>query len=146
MADLDIARSLRWHNPGRFNGYVLSQHVAGTAVDVVNLRDALRSSRKSAVGTHSPFCGAAAGTSVIAGPGDQKSTLDQAIRPFGRRFDEALALDEVIEVIAANAHGSTWHCFPRSLRCGDWRNFCRADEATAMPLMTSSDSTIDSCT
>jgi hypothetical protein len=41
MADLDIARSLRWHDPGRFNGYVLSQHVAGTPVDVVNLRDAL---------------------------------------------------------------------------------------------------------
>jgi hypothetical protein len=38
---LDIARSLRWHDPGRFNGYVLSQHVAGTPVDVVNLRDAL---------------------------------------------------------------------------------------------------------
>ena len=41
MAVLDIARSLRWHDPGRFNGYVLSQHVAGTPVDAVNLRDAL---------------------------------------------------------------------------------------------------------
>jgi hypothetical protein len=41
MAVLDIARSLRWHDPGRFNGYVLSQHVAGTPVDAVNLRDTL---------------------------------------------------------------------------------------------------------
>ena len=40
-ADLDIERSLRWHDPGRFNGYVLSQHFAGTPVDPVNLRDAL---------------------------------------------------------------------------------------------------------
>jgi hypothetical protein len=39
---LDIEHSLRWHDPGRFNGYVLSQHFAGTPVDPVNLRDALR--------------------------------------------------------------------------------------------------------
>ena len=38
---LDIEHSLRWHDPGRFNGYVLSQHLAGTPVDAVNLRDAL---------------------------------------------------------------------------------------------------------
>jgi hypothetical protein len=38
---LDIEHSLRWHDPGRFNGYVLSQHFAGTPVDPVNLRDAL---------------------------------------------------------------------------------------------------------
>jgi len=38
---LDIEHSLRWHDPDRFNGYVLSQHLAGTPVDVVNLRDAL---------------------------------------------------------------------------------------------------------
>jgi hypothetical protein len=38
---LDIEHSLRWHNPGRFNGYILSQHLAGTPVDARNLRDAL---------------------------------------------------------------------------------------------------------
>ena len=38
---MDIEHSLRWHDPDRFNGYVLSQHLAGTPVDVVNLRDAL---------------------------------------------------------------------------------------------------------
>src|SRR5262245_6861959 len=32
-AVLDIEHSLRWHDPGRFNGYVLSQHLAGTPVD-----------------------------------------------------------------------------------------------------------------
>ena len=32
---MDIEHSLRWHNPGRFNGYVLSQHLAGTPVDVL---------------------------------------------------------------------------------------------------------------
>lgn len=39
-AVLDIEHSLRWHDPGRFNGYVLSRHLAGTPVDAVNLRDA----------------------------------------------------------------------------------------------------------
>ena len=38
---MDIEHSLRWHDPGRFNGYVLSRHLAGTPVDAVNLRDAL---------------------------------------------------------------------------------------------------------
>ena len=39
---MDIEHSLRWHDPGRFNGYFLSRHLAGTPVDAVNLRDALR--------------------------------------------------------------------------------------------------------
>ena len=35
-AVLDIEHSLRWHDPGRFNGYVLSpEHFAGTPVDAV---------------------------------------------------------------------------------------------------------------
>jgi hypothetical protein len=45
-AVLDIEHSLRWHDPGRFNGYVLSQHFAGTPVDPVNLRDALWAVKK----------------------------------------------------------------------------------------------------
>jgi hypothetical protein len=47
-ADLDIEHSLRWHDPDRFNGYLLSQHLAGTPVDAVNLRDALRAVKKRA--------------------------------------------------------------------------------------------------
>jgi hypothetical protein len=57
MADLDIARSLRWHDPGRFNGYVLSQHVAGTPVDVVNLRDALPVVKEISSWHFCPQCG-----------------------------------------------------------------------------------------
>jgi hypothetical protein len=38
---LAIEHSLRWDDPDRFNGYLLSQHLAGTPVDAVNLRDAL---------------------------------------------------------------------------------------------------------
>src|SRR6476646_7449117 len=49
-AVLDIEHSLRWHDPGRFNGYVLSQHFAGTPVDPVNLRDALRAVKDRAAG------------------------------------------------------------------------------------------------
>ena len=49
-AVLDIKHSLRWHDPGRFNGYVLSQHFAGTPVDPVNLRDALRAVKERAAG------------------------------------------------------------------------------------------------
>ena len=47
-AALDIEHSLRWHDPGRFNGYVLSQHLAGTPVDAVNLRDAPRAVKERA--------------------------------------------------------------------------------------------------
>jgi hypothetical protein len=47
---LDIEHSLLWHDPGRFNGYVLSQHFAGTPVDPVNLRDALRAVKERAAG------------------------------------------------------------------------------------------------
>jgi 2-keto-4-pentenoate hydratase/2-oxohepta-3-ene-1,7-dioic acid hydratase in catechol pathway len=46
---LDIEHSLRWHDPGRFNGYVLSQHLAGTPVDAVNLRDALMAVKERTV-------------------------------------------------------------------------------------------------
>jgi hypothetical protein len=49
-AVLDIEHSLRWHDPGRFNGYVLSQHFAGTPVDPVNLRDALPAVKERAAG------------------------------------------------------------------------------------------------
>jgi hypothetical protein len=45
---LDIEHSLRWHNPGRFNGYILSQHLAGTPVDGRNLRDALHAVKERA--------------------------------------------------------------------------------------------------
>ena len=45
---MDIEHSLLWHDPGRFNGYVLSQHFAGTPVDPVNLRDALRAVKERA--------------------------------------------------------------------------------------------------
>jgi hypothetical protein len=49
-AVLDIKHSLRWHDPGRFNGYVLSQHFAGTPVDPINLQDALRGVNERAAG------------------------------------------------------------------------------------------------
>jgi hypothetical protein len=45
---LDIEHSLLWHDPGRFNGYVLSQHFAGTPVDPANLRDTLRAVKECA--------------------------------------------------------------------------------------------------
>ena len=45
---MDIEHSLLWHDPGRFNGYVLSQHFAGTPVDPANLRDALRAVKECA--------------------------------------------------------------------------------------------------
>jgi hypothetical protein len=48
---LDIKHSLRWRDPGRFNGYVLSQHLAGTPVDAVNLRDALRAVKERGAST-----------------------------------------------------------------------------------------------
>jgi hypothetical protein len=48
-AVLDIEHSLRWHDPDRFNGYVLSRHLAGTPVDAFNLRDALRIVKDRAV-------------------------------------------------------------------------------------------------
>src|SRR5262249_27083030 len=37
VAVLDIEHSLRWHDPGRFNGFVLSRHLAGTPVDAICL-------------------------------------------------------------------------------------------------------------
>ena len=52
---MDIEHSLLWHDPGRFNGYVLSPtHFAGTPVDPVNLRDTLRAvkERRRSGGEH----------------------------------------------------------------------------------------------
>ena len=79
---LDIEHSLRWHDPGRFNGYVLSQHFAGTPVDPVNLREALRAVKERAaipaLGAlrwhHSEVFGAAAMPSGIGGAADSRRT------------------------------------------------------------------------
>ena len=51
---MDIKHSLRWHDPGRFNGYVLSRHLAGTPV-AINLRDTLGAVKQRAA---SPTLGA----------------------------------------------------------------------------------------
>jgi hypothetical protein len=54
---LHIEHSLRWHDPGRFNGYVLRQHLVGTPADAVNLRDALRAVKERAVSTRFDYFG-----------------------------------------------------------------------------------------
>jgi hypothetical protein len=53
MTVLDIEHSLLWHDPGRFSGYVLSQHFAGTPVDPSNLRDALQAVKERAASRQS---------------------------------------------------------------------------------------------